>query len=82
MADVIYKYGPIDPVMEYLTVKGRPVHIGLQNGEIYIWCLCAVDFAEGERLVRLIATGETYIGPYIGTVVMPSGLVWHLIEVY
>ena len=48
MADVIYKYGPIDPTFDYMTVRGKPV----------------------------------YVGPYYGTVVMPNGLVWHLVEIY
>ena len=81
MADVIYKYGPIDP-NDYLTVRGKPVHVGLQNGQIFVWCINIADYPDNERVVRLIATGEVYVGPYIGTVVMLSGLVWHLVEIY
>jgi hypothetical protein len=82
MADKILKYGPIDPIMEYLAVKGNPVHVGLQNGEIFVWCVTHAEGDQSYRLVRLIGTGQEYIGPYIGTVVMPSGLIWHLIEVF
>lgn len=82
MADVIHKYGPIDPTIEYLTIKGNPVHVGLQNGQAYVWTINACEFAEEERLVRLVATGESYVGPYIGTVIYPIGLVYHLIEVF
>ncbi len=81
MADVIYKYGPIDP-NDYVTVRGKPVHVDLQNDQIFVWCINIADYPDNERLLRLIATGEVYVGPYIGTVVMPSGLVWHLVEIY
>lgn len=82
MADVIYKYGPIEPGMDFLIVKGQPVHVGLQNGKIFVWSRNLCEIVEDERTVRLVATGEAYIGPYIGTVIMPSGLVWHCVEVY
>lgn len=82
MADVIYKYGPIEPGMDFLIVKGQPVHVGLQNGKIFVWSRNLCEIVEDERTVRLVATGEAYIDPYIGTVIMPSGLVWHCVEVY
>jgi hypothetical protein len=82
MADVIYKYGPIEPAFDYMTVRGKPVHVGLQDGKIFVWCINLAEIEEKERKVRLVATGEVYVGPYCGTVVMPSGLVWHLVEVY
>jgi hypothetical protein len=81
MADVIYKYGPIDPSYA-MTVRGKPVHVGLQNDEIFVWSLNLADITDKDRIVRLVATGEVYVGPYYGTVVMPSGLIWHLVEVY
>lgn len=81
MADVIHKYGPIDPTMDWITVKGEPVHVGLQNGQIYVWCRKYDGQYENiERTVKLVATGEPYIGFYYGTVVTPMGMVWHLTE--
>jgi hypothetical protein len=82
MADVIYKYGPIDITLEYIIVRGNPVHVGLQDGKIFVWCINFAEIEENERMVRLVATGEVYVGPYHGTVVMPNGLVWHLVEIY
>ena len=82
MADVIYKYGPIEPTMDWITCKGDPLHVGIHvDGNIYVCCrlLCGID--ETERKVKLVATGEPYIGPYIGSVVQRTGMVWHLIEV-
>ncbi len=81
MADVIYKYGPIDPSMDYLICKGEPLHVGIHiDDRIYVWCrlLCEID--EPDHKVKLVATGEPYIGPYVGSVITRTGLVWHLIE--
>lgn len=81
MADVIHKYGPITPSMDWIVCKGDPVYVGLQHGEIYVWCREAnIDALNIERIVILVATGEPYIGPYYGTVVLPSGMVWHIVE--
>lgn len=82
MADRILKFGPINPTFDYMTVRGKPVHVGLQDGKIFVWCINLAEIEEKERKVRLVATGEVYVGPYTGTVVMPSGLVWHLVEIY
>lgn len=82
MADVIYRYGPITPSMDWLTVKGEPIHIGLHaDNQMYVWCRLLCEIEEKDRRVKLVATGEPYIGPYIGTLVnRNTGLVWHLIE--
>jgi hypothetical protein len=83
MADVIHKYGPIDPTMDWITCKGYPVYIGLHvDGKAYVWCR-KHDGPEvnTERTVKLVATGEPYIGPYYGTFIYPTGLVYHLVEV-
>lgn len=81
MADVIHKYGPITPTMDWITCRGEPVHIGLQNGEIYVWCRKHDGpIKDNERTIKLVATGEPYIGPYFGTVITPMGMVWHLVE--
>lgn len=82
MADVIYKYGPIDPSMDWIVCKGQPVHIGMHtDGQLYVWCRNIAEIDNKERRVKLVATGEPYIGPYIGTFINHrNGLVWHLIE--
>jgi hypothetical protein len=81
MADVIYKYGPIEPKMDWITCKGDPLHVGIHaDGNIYVWCRLLCEIEEPERKVKLVATGEPYIGPYVGTVITRNGLVWHLIE--
>ena len=83
MADVIYKYGPIDPGMDFLTVKGQPLYVGIHiDDKIYVWCRNRTENEDRETVVRLVATGESYAGPYIGTVITRSGFVWHCIEVY
>lgn len=81
MATVIYKYGPIDPSMEYFVCKGDPVHVDIHiDDKIYVWCCNITEVENDERKVKLVATGEPYIGPYIGSVITRTGLVWHLIQ--
>lgn len=81
MADVILKYGPITPTMDWITCKGQPVHVDIQNDKSYVWCRVGEN-ENVERKVRLVATGETYVGSYIRTVIYPNGTVWHLIEIF
>lgn len=81
MADVIYKYGPIDPSMDYIVCKGVPLHVGIHvDDQIYVWCRNVTEIENQECKVKLVATGEPYIGPYVGSVITRTGLVWHLIE--
>ena len=77
---VIYKYGPI--TFDGTPIKGQVVHVGLQNGDIFVWSQQEVDINTRyrERTARLYPTGLQFKGAYIGTVVMPSGLVWHVVE--
>lgn len=83
MTDIIYKYGPIYHGLE-TEIKGEPIHVGLQNNEIFVWCrLLHMNNSDTNRTskVIIVATGEEYYGRYIGTVIMPSALVWHIVEV-
>ena len=83
MADVIYKYGPIDPTMDYLACKGTPIHVGIHiDNKIYVWCRLLYETGDSDSKVKLVATGEPYIGPYVGTVIERTGFVWHCIEVF
>jgi hypothetical protein len=79
---IIYKWGPLN--LKPFPIKGRVVHVGLQgsDGNVFVWTEnhIATVLRDVERMVRLYPTGHTYIGEYHGTVVMPSGLVWHVIE--
>jgi hypothetical protein len=81
MADkVIYKYGPI--TFDGTTIKGHVVHVGLQNDEVFVWTHVELDINIRYlfRTVRLYPTGTQFKGEYLGTAVMPSGLVWHVVE--
>jgi hypothetical protein len=86
MADVIYKYGPFD-IRNIVEYAGEPVHVGYQDQSysphpdhrIYMWCRLSDDSPCGKA--KIVATGEHYTGRYIGTVVMPSSMVWHVVEV-
>jgi len=77
---IIYKYGPIG--FDGIDIKGRVVHVGLQNDEVFVWTEQEIDtnIRYRGRTVRLYPTGLQFKGNYLGTVVMPSGLVWHVIE--
>ena len=77
---VIYKYGPIG--FDGIDIKGLAVHVGLQNDDVFVWTEQEVDInmRYRNRTVKLYPTGLQFKGDYIGTVVMPSGLVWHVIE--
>ena len=82
MSDIIYKYGPFtNEVVEFV---GTPVHVGVQEYPygVYLWCRVNKGFDEdNKKKATIVATGESFIGKYIGTAVMPTGLVWHVIEV-
>lgn len=81
MADnIIYKYGPIG--FDGTNIKGQVVHVGLQNDEIFVWTHqeLAINIHYLYRTVKLYPTGVQFAGEYLGTVVMPSGLVWHVVE--
>lgn len=78
---IIYKWGPIH--FGTTLYRGNIVHVGLQGGEVFIWAETDTDPSTCylNRSVKLHPTGTPYTGEYLGTVVMPSGLVWHVIEV-
>lgn len=77
---VIYKWGPIE--FGGTTIKGRVVHVNSQNGDVFVWTEQELDINIKylERYVKIHPTGVEYTGKHLGTVVMPSGLVWHVIE--
>lgn len=77
---IIYKWGPLK--FAPIPIRGRVVHVGLQDGDVFVWTEnhIATGLRHVERMVRLRPTGERYTGHYHGTVIMLSGLVWHVIE--
>lgn len=84
---VIYKYGPIAP-LKPIEVSGRVVHVSWQNGEIlgiqngvYIWSEVDPDDLGDSYKVEMYPTGLIYSGEYLGTVVEPNGMVWHLVKI-
>ncbi len=90
MTHIIYKYGPLSTNGETVDFKGEPVHVGYQDDSyaphpdyrVFIWC--RIDGGPERSPVgvaKIVATGERYEGKHIGSVVMPSGLVWHVVEV-
>lgn len=76
---IIYKWGPLSFKPSF--IKGRIIHTGLQDGDIYVWTEqeIADNITYLERIVKLVGTGQNYIGDYYGTVIMPSNLVWHVV---
>ena len=85
---VIHKFGPLNPHGS-MGVHGRPVHVDKQDefgGEqVYMWCevdQSQVNCYVTSHMVRYVPTGYQHYGDdetYFGTVVMSSGLVWHVL---
>ena len=77
---IIYKWGPLN--FTPTPIRGRVVHVGLQNGYIFAWTEEEIDVNVRYyfRTAKLHPTGEQYTGTYHGTVVVPDGMVWHVIE--
>ena len=90
MNKIIYKYGPIYHNNHVIDVKGRIVHAefrprGTFNAEagIYVWA--ELNDFENETYspykVTVVGTGEKYDSFHLKTVVMPDGIVWHIVQV-
>lgn len=88
MSKVIHKFGPLNQYAS-VGVYGRPVHVDKQDefGEERVYMWCEVDQSQvncyvNSHMVRYIPTGYQQYGDdeeYFGTVVMSSGLVWHVV---
>ena len=59
---IIYKWGPIN--FKPVPIKGRVVHVGLQNGDLFVWTEQEVnsDKVYHTKLVRFCPTGDEYVG--------------------
>lgn len=77
---IIYKWGPLN--FGPTTFSGSVVHVGWQENHVYVWTENQIvpGFRHPERMARLHPTGQKYTGAYLGSVIAPSGLVWHVIE--
>lgn len=77
---IIYKWGPLS--FSPFPIKGSVVHVGWQDGDVFIWTENQIvsGLRHPERTVRLHPTGRNYTGKYLGSVVAPSGMAWHVIE--
>ena len=79
----IYKYElRIEHTFKIEIPRGcfRPIHIGEQNGKIYMWAEVNTNSDKVERTFHCFGTGESIIitSEYLGSVVRASGVfVWH-----
>lgn len=89
MSKAIYKYGPLTG-LNTIKVPGRIVHaefrekgIFTADSGIYVWAEFDMNEGVTNPLFELdiVGTGEEFDGVYHKTVVMPDGLVWHVVEV-
>ncbi|MFI4861756.1 MAG: hypothetical protein ACIAXF_13880 [Phycisphaerales bacterium JB063] len=59
-----------------------PISVGLQHGDVVMWCLVDMDRGPSRVRVEVRGTGHPIhgdIGKFLGTVLMDNGnLVWHV----
>ena len=77
---IIYKWGPLN--FGPSPFRGSVVHVGWQDGNVFVWTENQIvpGLRHPERMAKLHPTGQKYSGAYLGSVVAPSGLVWHVVE--
>lgn len=76
---VIYKFGPM-LIGQITEVEGFPVKVDMQDSEIFVWSVVNVGKYNRKLECRVIPTGYEFEDErFIGTVVTPHGLVWHVI---
>lgn len=91
----IWKFGPFFGG-ERFKVMGRPVSVGIQNADFYVWCEVDPTWKDlpntKESDARIdwhtlyfVGTGMSYVGKYIGTIHTQASdgvpYVFHCIEV-
>lgn len=75
----VLKFGPIFPKEPY-HCEGKPVHMAVQRGEVYVWCEVNTDLYNRRWTVNLVLTGLEYDGHCIGTIAIDDyTYVFHLI---
>jgi hypothetical protein len=80
---IIYKY-PLRIIdVQYIKIPEfhKILHIGEQNGQLCLWAL--VDRIDVKREIKIYIFGTGHlipydVGPYLGSVAMSMGLVWHV----
>lgn len=76
--ETVYKYPLqlIDEQKVQLPVNAQPLHVGVQHGEIYVWCRVDPDFEATETIIFSVAgTGAVRkdMGEHLSTFMMYSG---------
>jgi hypothetical protein len=85
MAKGIWKF--VLPSFEHqvmMPAKSQVVHVGQQDGAVVVWAVVDPRVPDEPRRFFTVATGQPFPtdqASYLGTVQMPSGLVWHVLEV-
>lgn len=71
-----------DPMVLHIPVTARVVHFGLQNNQRCVWIELDTDAPKVNRVFEIFGTGWDIDGMagHCGTLVDPSGFVWHLYE--
>jgi len=71
-------------VQEVMMPTGAQIlHVAQQAGMLCLWVLVELNNPLVERRIRIFGTGHPIsveLGPFIGTVMMSSGLVWHIFD--
>lgn len=81
MKQIVYKWGPLS-ILKEIEYRGVPCHVGIQDGDVFMWTIYTEDSSyRAAKKVKLHPTGRDFTGTYIGTAIMPSGLVWHAIDI-
>jgi hypothetical protein len=75
----IYQYGPLTS-REKTEVSGKPIFVGTQEGEIYVWAEHYTDRVIEDSYYILVGTGWDYDSEYFGSAIIDE-LVWHVIKV-
>ena len=85
---IIYKWGPLTG-LNTISVRGRVIHAEYRdigkftaNQGIYVWTEAKNDDVADDPYydLEIVGTGTPYDGVYHKTVIMPNGLVWHIVE--
>lgn len=75
----VWKWPIADPMA--MPAGARIVHVGQQHGVPTVWALVDPAAPRVARRVEVVGTGYKFAaGEYVGTVLMPNGLVWHVVD--
>ena len=87
MSQRIYKYPlALTDTQSIVLPEGAEVlHVGMQDDGLMLWALVDADRTGVHRTFQVAGTGHSVSLPggrlvYIGTVLAPLGLVWHVFE--